>query len=209
MTRPALFDLITDSATELLLSAGSLLIMFTRFSLVAMFVLTTGMPSAPGQSPTTAAQQDAMKRLDFLVGQWKGEGWMQVAGQRRTFKGTEVVQRKLDGLLVAIEGLHRGQVGEKGEEGVVHHAFALVSYDDKAKRYRFQAFTGQGTYEDAEAKVSDAQLVWGMKVPQFGDIRLTIKLDDKGRWFETGEMSRDGKMWQQFFEMTLQRVKAK
>ena len=157
MTRPALFDLITGSATERLLLAGRLLIMFTRFSWVAIYVLTTGVPSAPGQSPTTAAQQDAMKRLEFLVGQWKGEGWMQVAGQRRTFKGTEVVQRKLDGLLVAIEGLHRGQVGE---EGVVHHAFALVSYDDKAKRYRFQAFTSQGTYEDAEAKVSTTMAGW-------------------------------------------------
>jgi hypothetical protein len=78
-----------------------------------------------------------MKKLDFLVGQWKGEGWMEFApGQRRTFKGTEVVQSKLDGLLLAVEGLHRGRVGDKGEESIVHNAFALVSYDDKAKRYR-------------------------------------------------------------------------
>jgi hypothetical protein len=130
-------------------------------------------------------------------------------GQRRTFKGTEVVQRKLDGLLLAVEGLHRGQVGGQGEEVVVHNAFALVSYDDKAKRYRFQAFTSRGNYEDAEAKVSDGQLVWGMKVPQFGEVRYTIKLDGKGRWVEIGEVSQDGKTWRQFFEMTLQRVDGK
>jgi hypothetical protein len=184
--------------------------MSTRFSWVAMFVLvTTGALSAPGQPPAPAAQQDAMKKLDFLVGQWKGEGWMDVAGQRRTFKGTEVVQRKLDGLLLAIEGLHRGQVGEKGEEGIVHNAFALVSYDDKAKRYRLQAFTSRGAHEDGEATVSEGKLVWGMKVPQFGEIRFTIKLDDMSRWFETGEVSRDGKTWQQFFEMTLRRAEAK
>jgi hypothetical protein len=151
-----------------------------------------------------------MKKIDFLVGQWRGEGWMEFApGQRRTFKGTEVVQSKLDGLLLTIEGLHRGTVGDKGEEVVVHNAFAVVSYDAKAKRYRFQAFTSRGNSEDAEAKVSEGQLVWGMKVPQFGDVRYTIKLDDKGRWFEIGEVSRDGKTWQQFFEMTLQRVEAK
>jgi len=85
----------------------------------------------------------------------------------------------------------------------------VVSYDDKAKRYRFQAFTGRGNYEDAEAKVSDGKLEWGMNIPQFGDVRYTIKLDDKGRWFEVGEVSRDGKAWRQFFEMTLQRVDAK
>ena len=185
--------------------------MSTRLHWVAVFLLTGVVGSSPGQPPTgPAAQRDAMKKLDFLVGQWKGEDWMEFApGQRRTFKGTEVVQGKLDGLLLAIEGLHRGQVGDKKEEVVVHNAFALVSYDDKAKRYRFQAFTSRGNYEDAEAKVSEGQLVWGMKVPQFGDVRYTIKLDDKGRWFEIGEVSRDGKTWQQFFEMTLQRVDAK
>jgi hypothetical protein len=150
-----------------------------------------------------------MKKLDFLVGQWKGEGWMEIAGQRRTFQGTEVVQRKLDGLLLAIEGLHRGVAGDKGEGAIVHSAFALVSYDDKAERYRFQAFTGRGNYEDAEAKVAEGQLVWGMKVPQFGEVRYTLKRDDKGRWSEIGEVSRDGKTWQQFFEMTLERVDAK
>jgi hypothetical protein len=160
-------------------------------------------PTAP------AAQRDAMKKLDFLVGEWKGEGWMEFApGQKRTFKGTEIVQSKLDGLLLSVEGLHRGRVGDK-EEVVVHNAFGLVSYDDKAKRYRFQAFTSRGNYEEAEAKVSDGQLVWGMKIPQFGEVRYTIKLDAKGRWFEIGEVSQDGKEWRKFFEMTLERVAQK
>src|SRR5262249_24812754 len=108
-----------------------------------------------------------------------------------------------------VEGLHRGQAGGTGQEVVVHNAFTLVSYDDKAKRYRFQAFTGRGNYEDAEAKVSEGQLVWGMKVPQFGDVRYTIKLDEKGRWFEVGEGSQDGKEWRKDFEMTLERVESK
>jgi hypothetical protein len=151
-----------------------------------------------------------MKKLDFLIGQWKGEGWMEFApGERQTFKGSEVVQSKLDGLVLAIDGLHLGQAGDKGKEVVVHSAFGSVSYDDKAKRYRFQAFTGRGNYVDTEAKATEGQLVWGMKVPQFGDVRYTIKLDEKGRWFEVGEVSQDGKEWRKFFEMTLERVKSK
>ena len=146
------------------------------------------------------------EKLDFLIGQWKGEF---APGQRRTFNGIETVQSKLDGLLLAIEGLHRAGAGDKGQQIVVHSAFTVMSYDDKAKRYRFQAFTGGGNYEDAEAKVSDGRLEWGMKVPRFGDVRYTIKLDDKGRWFEIGEVSRDGTTWRQYFEMTLQRVDAK
>jgi hypothetical protein len=182
--------------------------MRTRLSWTLAFLFALGAGSSPGQPPTApAAQREAMKKLDFLVGRWKGEGWMEFApGQRRTFKGTEVVERKLDGLLLAIEGLHRGQVGAKKEEVVVHHAFALVSYDAKAKRYRFQAFTSRGNYEDAEAKVSKGRLVWGMKVPKFGEVRYTIKRDDKGRWFEVGEVAPEGKKWRTFFEMTLKRV---
>jgi hypothetical protein len=151
-----------------------------------------------------------MNKLDFLVGHWKGDGWMEFApGQRRTFKGTEVVQSKLDGLLLAVEGLHFGQAGDKGKDVVVHNAFGLVSYDDNAKRYRFQAFTSRGNYEDTEAKVTEGQLVWGMKVSPFGDVRYTMKLDEKGRWFEVGEVSQDGKAWRKFFEMTLERVESK
>jgi hypothetical protein len=36
-------------------------------------------------------------------------------------------------------------------------------------------------------------------------IRYTIRLDDKGRWFEIGERSTDGATWTKFFEMTLAR----
>ena len=181
--------------------------MFIRICCVAVVALSASAGASRGQSPTPDAQRSAMKKLNFLVGEWKGEGWMEfVPDQRRTFKGTEIVQTKLDGLLLTIEGLHRGQLGGKGEEVVVHNAFALVSYDDKAKRYRFQGFTARGNHEDTEGKVTEGQLVWGMKIPQFGDVRYTIKLDDKGRWFEIGEVSQDGKAWRKFFEMTLERV---
>jgi hypothetical protein len=183
--------------------------MSTRFLFLAAVLVSLGAGSGSAQPPV-ATQREAMKKLDFLVGQWKGEGWMEmVPGRRSTFKSSEVVQSKLGGLLVTIDGLHRGQVGGKGKEVVVHNAFGVVSYDEKGKRYRFQAFTARGNYEDAQARVGDGKLVWGMKIPQLGEVRYTMKLDDKGRWFEIGEISQDGKEWRKFFEMTLERVKAK
>lgn len=183
--------------------------MSARIHWVSIFFLLAATASSSAQQPVPAAQRDAMKKLDFLLGEWKGDGWMEfVPGQKRNFKGTEIVQSKLDGLLLVVEGLHRGQVGDK-EDVVVHNAFGLVSYDDNAKRYRFQAFTSRGNCEDTEAKVSEGQLAWAMKVPRFGEMRYVIKLDDKGRWFEIGEVSQDGKEWRKFFEMTLARVTPK
>jgi hypothetical protein len=186
--------------------------MSARVLALGAALLVTG-AAGPGAAQPPApppAQREAMKKLDFLVGRWEGGGWMEFApGQRRTFKSTETVQSKLDGLLLTIDGMHRGRVGDAGEEVVVHNAFGLISYDAQAKRYRFQAFTARGNHEDTEAKVSDKQLVWGMSIPQFGEVRYTTRLDEKGRWFEVGEVSKDGKEWRKFFEMTLDRVPAK
>jgi hypothetical protein len=32
-------------------------------------------------------------------------------------------------------------------------------------------------------------------------------VNEKGQWFEIGEVSTDGKQWRTFFEMTLERMK--
>ncbi len=183
--------------------------MKARHYLMATLVFMASV-SASSAQPSTVAQREAMKKLDFLIGQWKGEGWLElVPNQRRTFKGVEIVQFKLDGLVLTFDGMHRGQAGPRGEEGVVHHAFAFVNYDDRAKRFRFQGFTARGNHEDGEATITDGQLVRSLKVPQFGDVRYTIKRDDKGRWVEIGEVSHDGKETRRYFEMTLERVIAK
>lgn len=182
--------------------------MHIRLFLVAAIAVVVNTGTASAQSAD--AQREAMKKLDFLVGHWSGEGWMEfVPGQRAVFKGTEVVQSKVDGLVVTIDGLHRGQRGGKGPEVVVHNAFGVISFDAQTKRYRFQGFTSRGNHEDTEATVTEGQLVWGMKIPQFGDVRYTIKLDDKGRWFEIGEVTRGGNEWRKFFEMTLSRAEPK
>jgi hypothetical protein len=183
--------------------------MLARLDLLAAVAVALSPTLSLAQAPAVA-QRDAMKKLDFLVGEWTGEGWMESApGQRRTFRGTEVVQSKLEGLLLTIEGVHRSRASGKDSEGVVHSAFAVVSYDEQAKRYRFRAYTARGNHEDTEAEVADGQLVWGMTVPQFGKVRYTITRDDKGRWFEVGEVAEDGKAWRKFFEMTLEPVKPK
>src|SRR5207248_1294846 len=49
---------------------------------------------------------DGMKKLDYLVGEWKGEGWIAFGGgERRTFTQSETIQPKLGGMLLQIEGL--------------------------------------------------------------------------------------------------------
>src|SRR4051794_2431812 len=64
------------------------------------------------QAPASG-QRAEMKNLDWLAGQWKGVGWIQMGPQgRKEFTQTETVQSKLDGLVLLIEG--EGKSKENG-----------------------------------------------------------------------------------------------
>lgn len=147
-----------------------------------------------------------LQKLDFLLGDWQGAGWIEMGpNQRHTFRQTEKIQLKAGGAVMQIEGLGLERVGEK--EVPIHQAFAIVSYDNAAKRYRFNAWRAGGGAIECEPEIGDKQLVWSFKDPRSEmQIRFTIKLDAAGRWVEIGEVSRDSQKWQQFFEMTLQKA---
>lgn len=180
-----------------------------RAKLVLLIVGLALTQSALAQAPSpSSAGLEAMKKLQFLVGDWKGEGWTEyVPGQRKTSPIHESVQPKLGGLVLLVEGIGKAKVPGKQEEVTTHHALGVLSYDERAKLYRLQShlFTGQST--NAEASFTDDGFQWRFQPAPSLSIRYTVKLTDKGEWFERGEMSQDGKTWRQFHEMTLQKVK--
>jgi hypothetical protein len=162
--------------------------------------------SIAAQTHTTTGSEE-MKKLEFLVGNWQGEGWVEFGpGQRRKALSTESVQSKLGGRVLIVEGTGKAKLPNREEEVVVHSAFGFLYYDQTAKRYSLRAFLANGQAVDAETTYQDGVLEWGLQIPQ-GKVRYKIKLNDKGQWYEVGEISQDGKTWQQFFELTLNRVK--
>ncbi len=154
--------------------------------------------------PDPAAQSAQVKKLDFIVGEWNGEGWMDMpGGAREIFTSWEKVQSKLDGLALLVEGLHKSKATGK----VVHQTLAVLSYDEPAKNFRFKTNLANGRAGDFTGSVpSDNVFVWGMDSPR-NKIRYTITLNAKGEWFEIGEYSADGATWRKFFEMTLRKGK--
>jgi hypothetical protein len=178
------------------------------YSTGAMLLILNGASNAGRGSSAPIVQREAMAKLDFLKGEWKGESWSEFAtGQRQRSQGTETVQSKLGGLLLTIEGAHHRMIDGLTND-IVHHAFAIIAYDEKEKHYRLQAYTEGGGYTDAKAIVVDGKLEWGFRLSATAEIRYTIRLNDQGQWIETGEISRDGMKWAKVFEMTLERVKA-
>ena len=149
----------------------------------------------------TELKRAEMKKLDKMVGQWKGSGWIQQGPTRETFTGAEIVQSKLDGLAVLVEGKFANPEGK-----VIHQTLAVLSYDETQKNYRFATYLANGNRGVQEFKIVGDHYEWGFQIPNFGTIRYRITTDDK-TWFEIGEFSRDGKTWIKNFEMKLDKVK--
>ncbi|MBA3768019.1 MAG: hypothetical protein H0W99_13760 [Acidobacteria bacterium] len=173
-------------------------------SIALLWLLVFSMPLSSQTAPP-ATQLSEMKRLDYMVGQWKGTGWIEQAGRREAFAGTETIQSKLNGLALLVEGKFKAKVAGKDEEVVIHETLAVLSFDEKAKMHRFRTYLVNGITGDHEVRLIEGGWQWGFQFPA-GAIRYVVKVD-KDQWFETGEISQDGKTWRKFFEMTLNRVK--
>ena len=154
-------------------------------------------------------QVNEMKKVQWLAGKWEGEGWMMFGPEEKhTFSQTETVTSKLNGLLLAIEGLGTVGESEEGESKIIHNAFAVLSFDSENQRFVMRAHKADGAFTEADALVDDnGDLIWGFNHPYAGELRFTIRQNDKGQWHEIGEVSSDnGKSWFQNFEMLLNKV---
>ena len=157
----------------------------------------------------TAAAADEMKKLDWWVGEWKGEAWIQMGpGKPQYVLQTERVQSKAGGRVLTVDGLGRQKLENGAAGDVVHDAFAVITWDDAKKAYRFDAYTAREGYVPATIELTgEHKATWGFTTPQGGKVRYTINLTEKGEWHEVGEFSRDGNQWMKFFEMTLTKQK--
>jgi hypothetical protein len=162
---------------------------------------------ASAQPPTGEENREAMKKLAYLVGQWKGPAEMSFGPNRKeSVSQTEDVEYRLGGTILVIEGTGRGTLPGTDKEGIVFNAYAVVSYDVATKQYRMKAYRKEGTSVDADVTVADRGFVWGFKDPQRGTrIRYTMTWEKDGTWKEIGEYTTDDKTYQKFFEMNLKK----
>ncbi|HEY0460242.1 MAG TPA: hypothetical protein VGC97_13975 [Pyrinomonadaceae bacterium] len=170
-----------------------------RKILLATIVLLAGLSAVSAQENTAEAQRAEMKKVESMVGQWKGSGWIQQGAKRETFTGTENVQRKIDGLALLVEGKFSNPEGK-----VIHETMAVLAFDAKAKGYKFRTYLASGMSGEQDFKVVPDGFEWGFSF-RTGTIRYTIKTANE-TWSETGEFSKDGKTWMKFFEMNLKKV---
>ena len=184
------------------------------FRLTSVLLVFVSLVSASGRTHP-ARQSDEMKKLDFLIGEWKGVGQeFRPDGSRlNEFSQKAKVQAKSGGseLRIKDEKTYKAQLQPGGP--VYHNSTlaATVYYDDAAKLYRWRGEGSYGRKNPLEAKLIDARtLQYGMPFsvtvePSDGNRRTTIEVTESGEWHETLEVWRKGS-WYKAEESVLKKT---
>lgn len=169
---------------------------------VCILLATVGFSQSPEE-----LQKQAMKKMEWLVGEWSGTAWTQMGPQNRdTVEMHESISMELNGTILKIKGTGY-QLKENGDKEVAHDAFAVVSYDAPNKKYRWQSWRVPGGYfTEYEPEVAENAFSWTMETPR-GKMKYKLQRNEKGEWHETGHFSQDGENWFPFFEMLLNKEK--
>ena len=167
--------------------------------ILTMFIATI----ANGQNPFQPKKEtvDALQKISFMTGNWKGTGFMQMGPQKHSFNQTESITSRVNGTLIQIDGQGKDQ---QNPDIIIHQAFAIISYDIENTKYLMKAFRGDGGQIDADVKlIDDHTFQWSFSNPMAGQIKYTITVQNN-KWTEIGEISRDnGTTWNKYFEMIL------
>ena len=193
---------------------GMLSVCMTVF---ALFVAAAGQTPSPNQA-------EEMRRLDFLMGEWKGRGWeLGPDGSRRnSFSQKTKVQAKAgnSALRIKDEKTYKPVISS-GKNTIfipgtpVFHSSTLdatIYYDDTSKLYRWRGENPYGRKNPLEAKlVRDRTLQYGMPFsvalqPADGSRRHTIEVTEGGEWHETLEVWQTDR-WYKVEESILKKVK--
>ena len=150
-------------------------------------------------APLLAAQREAMKRLSYLDGVWRGSAWtMLPSGEKHTITQTERVGPFLDGAVRVVEGR-----GYDADGSVGFNTLGIISYDQDRKAYSMKSYA-QGRTGDFVVTPSANGFSWEIAAGPM-TIRYTATID-AGTWHEVGDRIASGQSPVRFFEMTLTRV---
>ena len=160
--------------------------------------------AANGQQPPSpetliAAQREAMTRLAYMDGAWRGPAWtIRPSGEKHEITQTERIGPMLDGSVKVIEGK-----GYDPDGKVTFNAFATISYDVTTKVYTMHS-NALGRVGDFVVTPTADGFTWEIPAGPV-TIRYTATVKD-GAWREVGDRIASGREPVRFFEMNLKRV---
>ena len=178
-------------------------------AVLALSLVAGGQAASPNQA-------EEMRKLDFLVGEWKGEGWQLApdGSRQNSFSQKTRVQAKGGASILRVKDERTYKPVVSSGTPVYHSSTldATVYYDDALKLYRWRGENSYARKNPLEAKlVGDRSLQYGMPFsvsirPADGSRRTTIEVTRGGEWHETLEVWKTDR-WYKVEESILKRVK--
>lgn len=147
-----------------------------------------------------SAQREAMKRLAYMDGVWRGPAWTILPnGQKRHVTQTERIGPFLDGAVKVIEGR-----GYDSEGKVTFNALGIISYAVDKKSFTMRSYA-QGMSGDFTLNMNQDGYTWEIPAGPGMTIRYTATVKGDS-WKEVGDRIMKDKEPVRFFEMDLKRV---
>lgn len=153
----------------------------------------------PDPAQVIATQQEAMLRLSFMDGVWRGPAWTLLpSGDKHAITQTERIGPFLGGSVKVIEGR-----GYEPDGKSTFNAFGTISYDPTTRTYTLHSYA-QGHVGDFALTPTADGFTWEIPAGAM-TIRYSATIKD-GAWREVGDRVLPGKEPIRFFEMNLKRV---
>lgn len=176
-----------------LISTGVVLLMSGS---ACMALLGQGRPDS---AKLMSAQKEAMAKLAFMDGVWRGSAWTLLpSGEKHTITQTERIGPFLDGSVKVIEGR-----GYDPDGKVTFNAFGTVSFNPATQAYTLHSHA-LGQIGDFNLTPTAEGYVWEIPAGAM-TIRYTATIKG-GAWLEVGDRIIPGKEPIRFFEMNLKRL---
>ena len=174
--------------------------------LLVLSLVVLVQPFAVARRQTPVAQVNEMRKLDFLLGEWKGKGWRYVyRGGRSEYSQSVKVKNESGGSVLRARDARTYK--DNGLLGSVPSSMMTIYYDEGAKLYRLSRDSVEGRKHPFELKLIEPEtLQWEKQTPA-GLIRTTIKITEASEWHETLEVWNSVDGWYKAEESVLKRVK--
>jgi hypothetical protein len=159
-------------------------------------------PPAHAQTPA-----DELRKLDFLVGEWKGKGWsLDGRGGRGAEMSQSVkVERERDAPALRVRDTRTIKLpsfvagGSPTYSSAPNHA--SVYFDEAAKVLRWRH--DKDRKNPSELKLVGPRSVQWEQRSEMGAVRITVSVTDAGEWHEVTEFWSNSQGWQKAFEAVL------
>lgn len=148
-------------------------------------------------------QKEAMKKLQWMTGDWSGSSTVAVNGQKLLTNIRESIVPGLDGTILLINVWATDKDTNTNRQSLAYTAFSVISYDVKNHKYRWNTWRNSGdAYDEHPFKVGDQSFEY-VADENGGQVRYKASLGSNGEFLETGEYSEDGTAWGEFITMKL------